>query len=169
MLSISVRSSVRSSSNARSACFKRVTSVKTANMPRKSLSWPRIGAGDTNATHSEPSFLIRANSIGDVSGDRFPIRFFLDDSVYVSEIQFICREEVVTDLGRFRCLKFKPMVISGNVFSKEYPMDLWISDDGNHIPVFASSAVIVGSVKLELISYEGLSKPLTSLIEPAKK
>ncbi len=102
------------------------------------------------------------------TGDTFPITFFLDDSVYVSIIQFEGREQIVTDLGRFRCLKFKPKVVSGNVFNKEYPMDLWISDDENHIPIFASSAVIVGSVKLELISYEGLLKPLTSLIGPAE-
>ncbi len=101
-------------------------------------------------------------------GDKFPITFYLDDSVYVSVIQFAGREEVITDLGRFRCLKFKPMMVSGNVFSQEYPMDLWISDDENHIPVFASSAVIVGTVKLELTSYEGLSRPLTSYIGPAE-
>ena len=99
-------------------------------------------------------------------GDQIPIRFFFDDSVYMSVIQFAGREEVITDLGRFRCLKFRPMVIKGNVFSQEYPMDIWISDDENHIPVLASSAVIVGSVKLELIHFEGLSRPLTSLIEP---
>jgi len=103
------------------------------------------------------------------SGDRFPVKFFLDDSVYVSVIQYTGREEVVIDLGRFRCLKFKPMVVSGNVFSQQYPMDLWISDDENHIPVLLGSAVIVGSVKLELVSYEGLSKPLTSLVGSAVK
>ena len=97
-------------------------------------------------------------------GDRFPVNFLLDDSVYVSLIEFAGREEVITDLGKFRCLKFKPMVATGNVFSQPYPMDVWVSDDENRIPVLAKSAVIVGSVKLELTDYKGLANPVTSLI-----
>jgi hypothetical protein len=101
-------------------------------------------------------------------GDRFPVNFLLDDSVYVSLIEFAGREEVITALGKFRCLKFKPKVATGNVFSQPYPMDIWISDDQNRIPILAKSAVIVGSVKLELMEYKGLANPVTSLIGTSK-
>jgi hypothetical protein len=97
-------------------------------------------------------------------GERFPVNFMLDDSVYVSLIEFAGREEVVTDLGTFQCLKFKPMVATGKVFSQPYPMDIWVSDDQNRIPVLAKSAVTVGSVKLELMEYQGLANPVSSLI-----
>jgi len=97
-------------------------------------------------------------------GDRFPVSFLLDDSIYVSLIEFAGREDVVTELGKFHCLKFKPMVATGNVFSQPYPMDIWISDDQNRIPILAKSAVVVGSVKLELIEYKGLTNPVTSLV-----
>jgi len=109
-------------------------------------------------------YFARTLDFGSVKpGDNFPISFMLDDSVYVSRIQFAGREEVETDLGHFRCLRFKPMVATGNVFSQPYPMDLWITDDKNHIPVLVRSAVIVGSVKLELIKYQGLANPVTTL------
>ena len=98
-------------------------------------------------------------------GERFPVNFMLDDSVYVSRIEFAGREEVVTDIGTFRCLKFKPMVATGKVFSQPYPMDVWITDDQNRIPVLAKSAVVVGSVKLELMEYKGLANPVSSLIK----
>jgi len=98
-------------------------------------------------------------------GERFPVNFMLDDSVYVSRIEFAGREEVITDLGTFRCLKFKPMVATGKVFSQPYPMDIWITDDQNRIPVLAKSAVVVGSVKLELMEYKGLANPVSSLIK----
>jgi hypothetical protein len=101
-------------------------------------------------------------------GDRFPINFLLDDSVYVSLIEFAGREEVVIGLGKFHCLKFKPKVATGTVFSQPYPMDIWISDDQNRIPILAKSAVIVGSVKLELTDYKGLANPVTALINPSK-
>lgn len=99
------------------------------------------------------------------TGQNIPIAFYLDDSLYISQIQFAGREEVIIDLGRFRCLRFKPMVATGKVFSQPYPMDVWITDDQNHLPVLAKSAVIVGSVKLEMISYSGLANPLTSKIQ----
>jgi hypothetical protein len=101
-------------------------------------------------------------------GDIFPISFYLDDSLYLSQIQFAGREEVIIDLGHFKCLRFKPMVAKGNVFSQPYPMDIWVTDDKNHLPVLARSAVIVGAVKLELIHYKGLVNPLTSLVVPEK-
>ncbi|MGA2822683.1 MAG: DUF3108 domain-containing protein [Bacteroidales bacterium] len=101
-------------------------------------------------------------------GDRFPVNFYLDDSIYVSLIEFAGREGVQTDFGKFRCLRFKPMVATGNVFSQPYPMDIWVSDDQNRIPILARSAVIVGSVKLELTDYKGLANPITSLIGNSK-
>ena len=101
-------------------------------------------------------------------GDRFPVNFLLDDSVYVSLIEFAGREEVIIGLGKFHCLRFKPKVATGNVFSQPYPMDIWISDDQNRIPVLAKSAVVVGSVKLELTDYKGLANPVTSLVGSSK-
>jgi hypothetical protein len=44
-------------------------------------------------------------------------------------------------------------------------MELWVTDDKNHIPLLGKSAVIVGTVKAELIEFKGLANPLTSLIE----
>lgn len=102
-------------------------------------------------------------------GENFNITYFLDDSVYTAVIQFAGHEEIEIGLGTFHCLKFKPMVVKGKVFSQPYAMDVWITDDKNHIPILAKSAVIVGAVKLELIKYQNLANPVTSLIEPKKK
>ena len=101
---------------------------------------------------------------GVMPNESFPLSFFLDDSLYVSKIVFLGREQIKTEVGTFNCLKFKPMVIKGEVFSEPYPMELWITDDKNRVPVMVSSAVIVGSVKMELISYEGLRNPITSKV-----
>lgn len=97
-------------------------------------------------------------------GDNISINFFLDDSLYISVIQFQGRQMVETELGIFRCLTFKPMVATGEVFSNPYPMTLWITDDENKIPVLAKSAVIVGSVKMELIRYRNLKNPIESWV-----
>jgi hypothetical protein len=94
-----------------------------------------------------------------------PVHFFLDDSVYNSAIIFDGRGIVEIDLGKFKCLKFLPGMATGEVFADKYPMELYVTDDKNHIPVLARSAVIVGNVKAELMEFEGLASPLTSLIE----
>ena len=101
--------------------------------------------------------------------DSFPLAFFLDDSVYVSKIVFLGREQVKTELGTFNCLKFKPMVIKGDIFSEPYPMELWITDDKNRLPVMISSALIVGSARMELVDYEGLKNSMNSQVDLPKK
>ena len=95
-------------------------------------------------------------------GDVINLPFFLDDSVYYSKVKFFGRETIKTSMGRIKCLKLKPLLAKGNVFKEDYPMTLWISDDGNKIPILAESAVIVGSVRMELISYSGLLNPFSS-------
>jgi hypothetical protein len=95
-------------------------------------------------------------------GDVINLPFFLDDSVYFSKVKYFGRETIKTSIGNIKCLKLKPLLAKGNVFKEDYPMTLWVSDDGNKIPILAESAVIVGSVRMELISYSGLLNPFSS-------
>lgn len=102
-------------------------------------------------------------------GDTFPVNFFLDDSVYISVIQFEGREEIKTRLGTFKTLKFRPKMVVGEVFDNPYPMALWVSDDQNRIPLLAESEVIVGSVKMEMTDCQGLANPLEAQIKKRKR
>ena len=99
------------------------------------------------------------------AGDEYRLDFFLDDSAYVSKIIFEGREIVETSLGKFRCLRFKPMVAQGEIFQEPYPMTLWVTDDRNKAPILGKSAVIVGSVKIELVKIEGLKYPMEARIK----
>jgi hypothetical protein len=91
--------------------------------------------------------------------DAYYLDFFLDDSLYHSEIIFEGREWVDTEFGEIYCMKFKPKVAVGDIFQEPYPMELWVSDDRNKIPVLMRSAVFIGSVKIELVDYSGLLYP----------
>ena len=53
----------------------------------------------------------------------------------------------------------------GEVFDEPYPMTLWVTDDKNLVPILGSSAVIIGSIKLELIEIEGLRHPMDAKID----
>ncbi len=98
------------------------------------------------------------------AGDAFQVQFFLDDEVYTTQVIFEGREEISTRMGTFKTLRFKPEVLTGNVFSQPYPMTIWISDDKNKIPILAQSGIIVGSVKMELTQAKGLRNAFTSKI-----
>ena len=137
----------------------------TYSSTRKNKSMPRGTQDLISALYAARTYDL-SNAL---PGDNFPITFLLDDSIYVSAILYMGKDDVVTDLGTFRCLRFQPMVISGNVFSQPYPMDVWITDDKNHIPLLIKSAVIIGSIKMELMEYKGLANPMTSMIKPPKR
>ena len=95
-------------------------------------------------------------------GQAFSIPFFLDDSIYTSKIIYMGKEDITIGIGKFSCIKLKPMMATGNVFKDPYPMTLWVTDDKNHIPLLAESAILVGTVKMELIKYSGIANPLSS-------
>jgi hypothetical protein len=97
-------------------------------------------------------------------GDSFSIPIFLGDSIYNSAIVCQERELIKTNNGNFNCVKFRPMVVTGRVFSSRYPMTLWISDDENKIPILIRSALFIGKVEVELVESTGLANPSNSKI-----
>ncbi len=98
-------------------------------------------------------------------GDVFPFDFFLDDSVYISQVVYEGKETIKSNHTSYRCLKFKPMVLVGPVFSEPYPMTVWVTDDSNRIPVRVESKVLVGKIKVELQDFSGLANPLTAKLD----
>ncbi|NVO21289.1 MAG: DUF3108 domain-containing protein [Bacteroidetes bacterium] len=93
-------------------------------------------------------------------GRDFPVPFFLDDSVYHSKVRYMGKETVKIKLGKFDCLKIKPMVATGYVFDDPYPVSVWVTDDQNRIPVLIECELSVGSARAELVSFSGLANPL---------
>lgn len=109
---------------------------------------------------------MRTLNLSDFDKDSsYYLDFILDDSVYVSKIKYVGTENITTVLGQFRCLKFAPMLATGKVFADAYPMHVWVTDDANHLPILAETKVVVGSVKMELISFENLRNPLAARLK----
>ena len=89
-------------------------------------------------------------------GDTFSMDYFLGDEISKMQIQYVGKESVKTSVGTFNCLKFNPSIQPGRVFRKNSKLYLWITDDGNRIPVKAQVEIIVGSITMELMSADGL-------------
>lgn len=90
-------------------------------------------------------------------GDLFTLNCFLDKEVWPLKIKYIEKEVIETDLGKFRCLKFRPIVQQGRIFKKEEDLNVWISDDKNHIVIRAQANVIVGSIKMDITDIKNLA------------
>jgi len=93
-------------------------------------------------------------------GDEFTIECFLDDELWPLKMRFIGRETIKLRNGKYRCLKFQPVVQEGRIFKTNDDLNVWVTDDPNHIPVLAQGKVLVGSIKMELSGYEGLVHPV---------
>lgn len=96
-------------------------------------------------------------------GDIFTLNCFLDKEIWPLKIKFIGRETIETDLGKVKALKFRPIVQKGRVFKKEEDLNVWISDDDNHIVLKAQADVLIGSIKMEVTKAINLANPIAKV------
>lgn len=93
-------------------------------------------------------------------GESFDLTYFLNDEVATLGIQYLGVETIKTAIGTLECLKFSPEIKPGRIFKKDSRLYLWVTNDGNRIPVRAHVEILVGSVTLELSEAKGLKYPL---------
>ena len=96
-------------------------------------------------------------------GETFLVNIFLDDELYPTKIKYLGKEVIRTRNGKFRCHKFAPVVQEGRVFNSEKDLTVWITDDKNKIPIMAKADIKVGSMKMHLVDWEGLSNPMAKV------
>jgi hypothetical protein len=97
--------------------------------------------------------------------DKVFLTFFLDKDLYPSYFKYLGKDVITTRFGKFKVIKIAPLLVKGTVFEGGEKMTIWVTDDENHIPVRIETPIIVGSIKVDLVAYENLRHPLTSLLE----
>ncbi|MBS1592278.1 MAG: DUF3108 domain-containing protein [Bacteroidetes bacterium] len=95
--------------------------------------------------------------------DKIPFDMFLDNEIYHLYVKYLGKETVKTKYGKFKAIKFKPLLIKGTIFEGGEKMTVWVSDDANHIPLRIESPISVGSIKVDMMQYKNLRHPLTSM------
>ncbi|HEX7412418.1 MAG TPA: DUF3108 domain-containing protein [Bacteroidia bacterium] len=93
----------------------------------------------------------------------YEIPSFVDKQNWTLKIKYVCTEVINTDIGKFRCLKFRPIVQTGNIFKKEEDLSVWVTDDKNHVPLRAQAKILVGSVKMDITSYKNLANATSKI------
>ena len=92
-------------------------------------------------------------------GEDISLNMFFDQENYLFKLRFLGRETIETAFGKVRCLKLRPFVQSGRVFSEQESVTLWVSDDQNKIPVKMRADLRVGSIDCDLDRFKNLQHP----------
>lgn len=96
--------------------------------------------------------------------DKIPFTMFLDNEIFNLYIKYLGKETIKTRFGKFRAIKFKPLLVKGTLFEGGEKMTVWVSDDANHVPLRIESPIVVGSVKVDMMGYKNLRYPFSSMI-----
>ncbi|UKT63290.1 DUF3108 domain-containing protein [Pedobacter mucosus] len=149
--------------NIREASYKRQDKARFNQDGKKVVSNRGTFSTPTNQTFDLVSAYYFARSL-DISkikiGDKFKLNYFLGDEISALEVEYVGKETVNSKLGNIRCLKFSPSIKPGRIFKKDSRLYLWVTDDGNRVPVKAQVEILVGAVTLELKSAAGLKYAL---------
>lgn len=149
--------------NVKEASYKRQDKARFYQDTKKVVSNRGTFTTPTNQTFDLVSAYYFARSL-DISklkpGEQFKLNYFLGDEIHQLQIKYVGKEVVKSKLGNIRCLKFSPSIEPGRIFRKDSSLYLWITDDGNRVPVKAQVEIIVGAVTMEIKSADGLKYPL---------
>ncbi|RZK43783.1 MAG: DUF3108 domain-containing protein [Pedobacter sp.] len=149
--------------NIREASYRRQDKARFYQDGKKVVANRGTFATPTNQTFDLVSAYYFARSL-DISklkaGNSFKLNYFLGDEISALEIEYVGKEKIKTKLGEINCLKFSPSIKPGRIFKKDSRLYLWITDDGNRVPVKAQVEILVGSVTMEIQSAAGLRYPI---------
>lgn len=96
-------------------------------------------------------------------GDIFTINSIVDKELWPLKIRYVGKEKITCAIGTFNCVKFRPIVQKGRIFKREDDLNVWLTDDKNHIPLRAQAKLVVGSVKLDILSVKNLANPTSEV------
>lgn len=93
-------------------------------------------------------------------GQVFEFKCFMDDEIWPLKVKYVGDETISIRKGKFKCMKFVPVVQTGRYFKSENDVNFWVTDDENRIPILIKAKIPVGTVKLHLVEWSGLKHDL---------
>jgi hypothetical protein len=97
--------------------------------------------------------------------EKIAFNFVLDNEIYRSYIRYLGKETIKThDNKKYKCIKFTALLVEGTIFKGGEDMTIWVTDDGNRIPVLVEAKILIGSVKAYINTTEGLKNENQALV-----
>ncbi len=93
--------------------------------------------------------------------DTVPVTVLLDNEYFDIFIRYLGKEIIEDKQDRiWKCMKFSALLVEGTIFTGGEDMTVWVTDDGNKIPVMVEAKILVGSVKAYLNQWSGTKYPM---------
>lgn len=97
--------------------------------------------------------------------DKIPINVLMDGESHNLYVRYLGKEIVETrEKKKYKCIKFKPLLVEGSIFQGGEDMTVWVTDDSNKIPIMVEAKILVGSIKAFLSKTTGIKNPQSALI-----
>jgi hypothetical protein len=96
-------------------------------------------------------------------GDTVTISGFFEDTSYYLKVMYKGKENIHTKVGKIPCNVMIPIMPDNKLFDGDNSITVWISDDGNKIPVKIQAKMFIGHTGLELVSFRGLRNQIKIL------
>lgn len=96
-------------------------------------------------------------------GELISINGFYKNKAFDFKIRYEGKDVIKTKLGKIKAIKIAPVMPNNSVFDGENSIHLWLSDDENKIPLRVKTEMFIGSIKLDILTAEGLKNPLNKV------
>lgn len=87
-------------------------------------------------------------------GEIITVSGFFEDEVYDLKVRYLGKEKIDTPLGEINSLVISPILPENKLFSGENPVQVWISDDFNKIPLKIKAELYIGALEIDIKSYK---------------
>lgn len=87
-------------------------------------------------------------------GQVIGIDAFFDDKVYDFKVRFMGREEIKTKIGKRSAVILQPIMPENDLFSGDNPVQVWVSDDNQKIPLKIRANMVVGAIEIDIKDYQ---------------
>lgn len=90
-------------------------------------------------------------------GEKITINTFFGEENWPLCMKYIQKETIkISKYGKIECYKFVPVVQVSGLFTDKDALSIWISADENKIPIRAQMSLMVGSAKVDIVSFKNL-------------
>lgn len=124
----------------------------TTNLKRKGQWKPPVVDETIHCGFDLVSSIYRLRTLNDATlfkpGAKREIKIRLDDGEYTVYLAYQGKERLkLHKAGSYNAHLYHVSLVAGNVFKRGDVLKLWISDDGNNLPLLVESPIRVGKVK----------------------
>ena len=94
------------------------------------------------------------------AGKDVVVPFAIDDTVFQVKVTYVGPERIrVRKVGGCDALRFSCTVVAGALFAGDQELQVWFSDDDNHLPLAVMAPLKLGTMWAWLRSWDGLKSP----------